>query len=82
MVAHHLAVHSGISLPAHENMGIHMGRMNWYQSSVNGSGHLMDAERPKKIFLGRTHLVSGVETDVLRNQSEEAVRHCMDRPAN
>jgi hypothetical protein len=29
MVAHHLAVHSGISLPAYKNMGIHMGRKNW-----------------------------------------------------
>ncbi|CAL8358248.1 unnamed protein product [Boreogadus saida] len=61
------------------DVAINVGRENWNQSSIHDSGHLWVAERPKKVLLGRTHLVSAVETDVSRYETKEAVCHCLDR---
>ncbi|CAL8326652.1 unnamed protein product [Boreogadus saida] len=71
-MTHHLAVDSGISLPTDVDVAINVGRENWNQSSIHDSGHLWVAERPKKVILGRTHLVSAVETDVSRYETKEA----------
>ncbi|XP_059894370.1 uncharacterized protein LOC132447556 [Gadus macrocephalus] len=64
------------------DVAINVGRENWNQSSIHDSGHLWDAERPKKVLLGRTHLVSAVETDLSRYETKEAVCHCLDRSAH